>query len=529
MNTMTRAVALIQHSVAALLLMLALGGCYNASNHKLAQSVQESFKGLRVSARLNAEKERSKEFLKQEIEVVQRQQVANRDLALAEAIDSDWTGFRDSIHDRAKELLGNRLKLADLRPAADAIFTLNEQRKELGRREKQMAEELSIVASCPLPVGLKLPADTRAREVYAGYEKACREYLDHVKKVSISGGDLAEVRNRIDLQEGEIKAWEENSAAAMRKYVAAVRDYETHRATQQATAGALKTRRALIQSALVELNDAGPIGQAAAMAERYSQVQALIEQKRRIDAPDAGPKSGPVTVPEILSTSILTIAQIQSSQGLSLLELEGERLRVERMAAQGKQRSAERRLRLLYAEQQALFAAVFELSEAFTAIEVAIGAQAIGSAPSPAGAALPTAQPPKAAPRTKAAVRASPVPPAAPKCIDSALSVAENFVKASGACKRAIAQALIRYSNVWTVGRNPAAQARWMSLGAIHEEAIDESLAALRQWENVLAFPISQLVVYHGSGIKTDTLVQLVLQAAQALSVAVIAAGVTVP
>jgi hypothetical protein len=93
----------------------------------------------------------------------------------------------------------------------------------------------------------------------------------------------------------------------------------------------------------------------------------------------------------------------------------------------------------------------------------------------------------------------------------------------------AIAKALMGYSDLWTVGRIPAAQAKWVALGVAHDQGIDESIATLEQWENVLATPISQLVTVHASGVKPDAIAQLMLQAAQALGVAAIAAGVAVP
>jgi hypothetical protein len=507
-------VALIRRSVTALSLVIALGGCYNAAHHAIAQSVEGSFKELHIGDSLNAERELSRELLKRELEAVARQQEANRDLALAEAIDSDWDTFRQSIHDRAKELFGDRVALADLGAAAGAIEEWKDQQEELKRREKRLREELSAEVTCPLPSGMKRPAGAGMQALLEGYENACRQTTEAMTKVRAAGGDLAEIRERIRKQEDEIQSWQEKSRVAKERYLAAVRDYERKVYASRTAAGELERRRTAIEAALAQMHAAGPIGQLEEIEARHVRIQALMKDRK-----DKGSRpEGPETVAEVVAGSVLTVPLIQSSQGPALLELEAQRLQSDRAAAHARRLSAETRLKLLYAERDALFSGVLRLSEASAAAEKASTLQG-----------PPAAAPPAKEPRRKPAPPEPPAATAASKCVEGSLTVARNFAQSTGPCRVAIARALIGYSELWTMGRIPAAQARWMALGVLHEQTIDESIATLEQWENVLETPISQLVQYHASGVKPDTLAQLMFQAAQALAVGAIAASVAAP
>jgi hypothetical protein len=89
-------------------------------------------------------------------------------------------------------------------------------------------------------------------------------------------------------------------------------------------------------------------------------------------------------------------------------------------------------------------------------------------------------------------------------------------------CRESALRALIFYANSWNLGRVMEDQIRYMRIAARHAAVLDASDTALAQWQNLIAVPVSQLVAYHGSGIKTEDIAALL----QALGVASIAAGV---
>ena len=62
----------------------------------------------------------------------------------------------------------------------------------------------------------------------------------------------------------------------------------------------------------------------------------------------------------------------------------------------------------------------------------------------------------------------------------------------------------------------------YMMIGVRHEAVVDNSENALGQFENLVAVPLSQLVAYHGSGIKPEQIGNLI----SAAGLSVIGVGV---
>jgi hypothetical protein len=91
-----------------------------------------------------------------------------------------------------------------------------------------------------------------------------------------------------------------------------------------------------------------------------------------------------------------------------------------------------------------------------------------------------------------------------------------------GPKQEAAADALAYIAESWSIGRTPAEEIDFLLLGIDHHAALENSSAAFAQWSNLIGVPLSQLVAYHESGIKSEDLANLI----NAAGLSAIAAGV---
>lgn len=82
--------------------------------------------------------------------------------------------------------------------------------------------------------------------------------------------------------------------------------------------------------------------------------------------------------------------------------------------------------------------------------------------------------------------------------------------------------ALQKYTEAWTGGRIPLTVTEWKLIGLTHERALDQSEAALAQWDGLVRVPLEALVASAGSGLKPDEIARLL----QTLEMSALAAGV---
>lgn len=101
-------------------------------------------------------------------------------------------------------------------------------------------------------------------------------------------------------------------------------------------------------------------------------------------------------------------------------------------------------------------------------------------------------------------------------------ALVDDFQSSSKECRGWIAEALLSFANSWDVGRLTQEEIDYRLVAVDHAMALDGSEIALAQWENLIGVPISQLVAFHGTGIKADQIGNLI----QALGLGSIAAGV---
>lgn len=98
----------------------------------------------------------------------------------------------------------------------------------------------------------------------------------------------------------------------------------------------------------------------------------------------------------------------------------------------------------------------------------------------------------------------------------NSLRYAEQRVKSAKAAKtKAEMQALTIESfaylaESWSNGRTSAEEIDFLIAGIDHRAALKNSAAALAQWSNLIGVPLSQLVAYHESGIRSEDLANLI-------------------
>ena len=88
--------------------------------------------------------------------------------------------------------------------------------------------------------------------------------------------------------------------------------------------------------------------------------------------------------------------------------------------------------------------------------------------------------------------------------------------------QEAAADALAYTAESWSVGRTPAEEIDFLIFGIDHRAALENSSAAFAQWSNLIGVPLSQLVAYHESGIRSEDSANLI----NAAGLSAIAAGV---
>ena len=83
-------------------------------------------------------------------------------------------------------------------------------------------------------------------------------------------------------------------------------------------------------------------------------------------------------------------------------------------------------------------------------------------------------------------------------------------------------EALAKYAEAWTVSRIPMKEIEWKLIALAHDRALDQSEAALAQWEALVRTPLEAVVASAGSGLKPEDVARLL----HAIELGALAAGV---
>lgn len=76
--------------------------------------------------------------------------------------------------------------------------------------------------------------------------------------------------------------------------------------------------------------------------------------------------------------------------------------------------------------------------------------------------------------------------------------------------ENSIVESLAYLAESWSIGRTPAEEIDYLIIGIDHRIALRNSTAAFEQWSNLILVPLSQLVAYHESGIRSEDLANLI-------------------
>lgn len=92
-------------------------------------------------------------------------------------------------------------------------------------------------------------------------------------------------------------------------------------------------------------------------------------------------------------------------------------------------------------------------------------------------------------------------------------SLIEDYTAGDQDLKLLIAKTLYYYGSSWSLGRVPEEEIDYRIIALAHNSALDSSVVALQQWNNLILVPLSSLAAYHASGLTVDQIARF-LQAA---------------
>lgn len=476
-----------------------LGGCllsgcagthlYRAEQHELALRAETAFREAKLSEAVRGERAVLDQLLEQELAVVRRQTVVRRDarllaLTTATSDSGSWISLQREVAARLLELSGGA---ADVYALLDASVDIVDERSAMDASEREyelfrQPDDPSL--ACPAPSAGKTPGQADARVPFDAFQRRCERYLAAQTVVSGFGQPDTEfgranalivaterARDAANADAASLKA---GAAQAKRAYDAAVKAGKRDE---------LREAEERLASLLGEADK--PIEAATALDEQFRDLAlaptiAKLEARREsigriVDAllSKGGDASG--TPPGELQSELAVAKAAGAMQGyitaarypeVSVLLLESESLRLRLEAARLRLANAEARLELLRGRRDALIAEVRALNQARMTLDLL----------------------------TKDGCRTG--------------ALTDDFRKGNAKCRELTARALLHFANSWTLGRVAQEEADYRLIAARHSAVVDASENALAQWETLIGVPVSQLVAFHGSGIRAQDIAQ---------------------
>lgn len=486
-----------------LLPILLFPGCgihfHSPEDAKMAQSAVDAFKDAKLNETITAEFAASAETLTQEIAAIRRQSNARRDQWLAAFIGGQtkaqsWDGLTMYIANRIKELAGEK---AAQDPLKSAISTMLAAPKNIynayGDLRGTYLSYHTVRGSLVPPtdpkiprIGAKLTDDQEAKlsipvkQAYQDYKRDLGNYEAAVKTglppalqgligetlasqaahdqtlhlVSVAAtdtqkklDDLKKVRDA-KLAEAALpgKKAEEISAALKE---AAAKTEETDKLLQQLTSVRSQAGLPELQKKITGLQS---------IRQEISDLLRSSSDALEGKVPTEGDK---VKIKLLTSVSAIRAGVYGAEYPkVSDLLLESERLRIEIQRLQGLITLEQGRKTVLDLKLASLVRELGALRRAQDRVQEAGGTKAIAEEDGTT----------------------------AEKAVDALAYLAES----------------------WTAGRSPAEETDFLLAGLDHRAALENSSAAFAQWGNLIGVPLSQLLAYHQSGIKSEDLANLI-------------------
>lgn len=489
---------------------------YNEANHERARTASEAFAAADVSEALAGEYALMAEMAETERAIVRRHTLALRNARLVAILahtdaGGSWDLFERGLDDRGEALVGSAWQFED---AAGALQHLLEANSQLPGRRADVDFSLHAYDSardpqtdpaprCPVPENQPLPSSgPEAATTYELFVGACHDYLEARRTVEEFDAGLIGRLNE------DLRALDRFQAALAAELGDARRRYQ--QARQEYDRGSEEARRSQAEVVAGKLNEAleqmetlqarlGPVSQLpglSGLAEELAlegAVAKLSLQQENLAALIAAFQGSEGHRPEVDGEAALRLRLAALAGGalrtlepsgyppLSPLLLEAERLRLRAAGLDQQLQRARRRVALLRSKRDALGRELLQLARAAHTLRQ--------------------------------------LPPG-----HRSRTVFDYYTASSTprAAQEDVARALLSYANAWTLGRVPAEVSDYELIALSHEGAVDASANALAQWENLIGVPLSQLLAWHGSGIRVEDIARLL----SAAGLAAIAVGV---
>jgi hypothetical protein len=495
----------IKVSFPFLLTVLLYTGCgihfHRPEDAKVAQSAVDAFKDAKLNETITAEFAASAEILTQEIAAIRRQSNARREQWLAAFIggqtkNKSWDGLSKYIADRTTELAGQN---ADKDPMKQAITDMLAAPENIHQAFEDLrgtylsydAARTSIVPvkDPKIPrIGAKLTDDEAAKlsptvkQVYDLYMRDLAKYTTAVQKASPPPAIKGLIGETLSSQTAQAKALEQIGATA-KTTQKRLDDLQKARDAKIAEANDPKKKADEVKQALKEatvktdeaktyLKQITSVTSQAGLPDIQKKISGLEAIRQEItdllkSLSDTLEEKAPTSEDKEKIKLLASVSAIRAGVDaakypkVSDLLLESERLRIEIQRLQG----------LIALEQERK--TVLDLKLAALMRELGALRRAQGRVRQAAGT-------------TKA------------------------IVEEDGATAEIAVDALAYVAESWTTGRTPAEEADFLLAGIDHRGALENSSAAFAQWANLIGVPLSQLLAYHQSGIRSEDLANLI-------------------
>lgn len=479
----------------ALVLMVALffaAGCgihlHRPEDAQLARTASAAFKDAKLTDALKMEFDAAAEMLNDEIAAIRRQSNARRDRLISAIIggeksETSWGRAVTYADRRLEDLLGPKQAGGDWSGLTGWLAARNNTFHlfDTVRQAYLMYEQGRQTRADPriTRIGARLSEKEEStlkeplKTIYAKYLEVLAKYDAETKKANTPPSNQGIVCTIITLLDAQEKKLREANEAAKK-----VKDDLDRVKKEQ---GGMTTDKVKILQNLRDLLDAAADGGLTGMQKKITVLEEIRGQIAELLPVAAAAVAGEKPPPEIsvkikLLASLTTIwAGIDGATypRVSDLILESERLQIELDRLRGLIALEEERKTLLDLQLTALSREIVALRRAKQRAEKA----------KPWG-----------------------------------VLAAEKLARK----QEAAAEALAYIAESWSGGRTPAEEIDFLICGIDHRAALENSSAAFAQWANLIGVPLSQLVAYHESGIKSGDLANLI----NAAGFSAIAAGV---
>ncbi len=499
-----------------------------------AKKAQTHFRNAALSETVKEERKRLAQVLEQELELVRKHTFARRDARLLFMIGEGetkdpWKFLQEDIKKRITEL---GLSMDEFQKTVTALSQQSDRLDALlvrtNRWEARRKDNPQLpLLSCTLKSGVPGEPDESMkdddRENYNSYREACKEYLK-VAKPKLGNEELiTKIKAAQKEVKNQIKVHKDAYDIAKKNYLDALKKRDESEITKRAEAfrntferfgelsneimnsEALKVaKKALgetnlgLEEIIKDLTSEATIAKLEVERGQILDVLSAI-----VDAPSSIPSDAEVPDSAVEVVSVLTtvgkaLERNRNYPPVSELQIRAEQLRLNMVAALRSKAFFDKALALIEETQEARVQELLYLARVEQLRRQVVGYKDPENKDSEIKGCLQE------------------------ELKDKKSLVFETEAGVSERCREKVFKLLAAYSNAWTFGRVPQEQSDYRLIALHHEAALDSSEIAFARWENLLGVPIDQLVALHNTGIRPETVSNIV----NALGMGAIAVGV---